>query len=171
MKKIFAAFAVIAVLMVVAVSYAATTAYVNVPAATPNDVSVTTLYTADTNNTRDTFATTDIHVHGPYGLTNAYSTPMFAGFAIVAQAASGTAPNFAIDYQLIAGTTLKDTLAGAWVAACTTNATAVNKYVSLTSQVAKAVVFRVNKYGSNAGYLNGYLRILWKANNTYNIRQ
>ena len=170
MKKLFG-FGFILLSALCFSALAATTTYVNIPASTPNDISVTELYNADTAATKDTFATTDIHIHGPYGLTNAYSTPMFSGFAIVAQAASGSTPNFSIDYQLIAGTKLKDTLAGAWVAACTTNATAVNKYVSLTSQAAKSVVFRVNKYGSNSGYLNGYLRILWKANNTYNIRQ
>ena len=151
--------------------FAATTFYANVPASTPNDISYTMLYSADTNETKDTFATTDIHVHGPYGLTNAYTTPMFSGFAIVAQATSGTAANFSIDYQLIAGTKLKDTLKGAWVAACTTSdAKAVNCYVSLANQAGRSVVFRVNKYGSNAGYINGYLKILWKNNAMYSTR-
>ena len=136
----------------------------------PNDVQVVKLHSPGNGaaHSIDTFATTDIATYGPYPLSSSNSTGMFKGFQVIGDPAAGTTPNFSIDYQLVPGLTLKDTVVS-WTPICTLN-TAVNTYVDLTSKSGKSIVFRLNKFGLNAGYVVGVLDILFRENFSYQIR-
>lgn len=154
-------------------AFATTVAYTNSETGnmkanhSPKDIVVLSLYTKGTNATQDTFATTDIHIHGPYPLSSADNTGMFSGFTVVGDVITGTTPTMAVDFQVLPSLSIKDTTA--WTSTDTLSATATYQYQSLSSYPGKSILFRVNNYDDAACQIPGQLKIMFKENWTYEM--
>lgn len=129
----------------------------------PGDVYVVELHDNDVTDAADTVGADTVNYYGPYALTDANGTPMFAGFRITtgtSVVASGD--SFAISYQVISGTTLADTV-GTWTA-IDTSATGGEEfpYISLDSLPGKSIVFRLLNVDSTQIEIANYIRVVFK---------
>jgi hypothetical protein len=171
MKKFLGLFLVLA-LAGVAFAANTTTKYANSETATLKanhapQYPVLMLYTANSAASKDTFAAGDIHIHGPYPLSSADGTPMFAGFQDLGDIITGTSPTMSLDFQVLPTASLSDTAPGGWVASDTLNGTGTNQYQSLASYSGNYIVFRVSNYDNTESDIPGKLYIVFKENWTY----
>jgi hypothetical protein len=176
MKKFLGLFLVLA-LAGFAFAANTTTAYVNsetasmAPNHSPNDVVVLNLYTKASVASKDTFATGDIHIQGPFPLSSSNGTGMFGGLQVVGDVITGTTPVMAVDMQILPTGNIADTVAN-WTSLDTLGpTTATNHYHSLAAYSGKYILFRVNNYDNSASQIPGNLRILFRENWSFQMRR
>lgn len=114
----------------------------------------------------DTFAAAEIQTYGPYEVTPSANAPMYSAFMVQGDIITGTTPTMSFDYQLISGLKITDTLSK-WTPVCTLGTAGVQSYVSLSSLIGKAIVFRVNNYDGTESQIPNKLRIFFKDAFTY----
>jgi len=127
------------------------------------------LHTRNNDVSGDTLAAqNDNNIYGPYKLCNR-NEKMPEKFTIQADAATGTTPVIAFDYQIVGGTSITDTIAGdgAWVAADTIAEAGIIKDVTIVG-AGNAIVFRANNYDATGSQIPGMLRIVIPAATTIN---
>lgn len=130
----------------------------------PYGVMVYDLHTRNTVSAYDTLATTECNVYGPYNLCpedGAVPTTM----KFQADIATGTSPVISFEYQIIGSFNIKDTLAGAWIAADTVAEAIQDKVITL-SGAGHSILFRLNNYDGTSSYIPGLVRVILYPNLT-----
>lgn len=167
MKRLISMFVVLAL---AGIAFAANESYL-ADTGTVNLTPAGKVYKLHTSNTvwaKDSFATTVRYTYGPYDLTNREGGVCFQGFTVYQMdAITGTTPTVSLDYQIIGGTSIEDTISS-WTACDTLDGTAHSQYVDFTSENGKAIVFRIHNYDGTSSQIPGDLWIMMKPNETWN---
>lgn len=134
---------------------------------TPIDVWGFAMHTASTNETVDSFLTTDCHIYGPYDLCSASGYPMAKSLNVIGGFVGGTSPQMRVEYQLIPSTNIKDTAAGQWVIPngdTVSDAIPMNLNVDLSTKAGRSIVLRVNNFDNATGWILGNMYAYFKSN-------
>ena len=168
MKKFM--FAILAVCLIAQVSFATqSVADAGSPRQSPYGIKVIDLHTRNTVDSDDTLATTDINLYGPYEMCND-GDAMPTKFIVQGDVITGTTPTASLDYQIIAGKSLADTVS-AWTAADTLGATATNQQITIAG-AGNSIVFRINNYDGTASQIPGLVRIVIpSASSVYRVKK
>lgn len=130
---------------------------------TPSNIWGSKLHTRSTATSVDTFADTSVNkIYGPYSLCrDGGGSPAAKYIGVKADAITGTTPQMQLQYQLISGTAITDTIAS-WTYGCEINASAKDTVIDISAKVGKAIVFRIDNTDSTACQIPGLLEFILK---------